>query len=125
MCVCVCLQVDHLFSVSSLNAVWSSVCGKTKPYDDPEFRELIQTIYDIMRSGSSIGLLSDLLPWLTKISPKLTGYVINKKRINFCAEFIRVNIELKRNIENLQLCDVTLLPLFLYCRKRFDYMKKL
>ena len=93
VCVCVCLQVDNLFNVSSLNAVWSSVCGKTKRYDDPKFQELIENIYDLMRSGGSHGFLSDQIPWLTKISPKLTGYDINKKRINFSREFIKVTIQ--------------------------------
>lgn len=75
-----------------MNIIWESISGVANSYGDSEFLEKVQAFQEILKCGTPIGFMSDIVPWITKLAPKLTKYDFIEKQVIIFKKYINVSI---------------------------------
>lgn len=86
------VQVAGLFSVPSINVLWSMIAGTRYAHDDADFKSLLYKLNNYFRSGSPAGNLETIFPILKKIAPGLCGHKKRMDATNDLMNFFRKTI---------------------------------
>lgn len=86
------VQVAGLFSVATINVLWSMIAGTRYAHDDPDFKSLLHKLDFLFRSGSASGNLAAIFPVLKKIAPGLCGHQKMMESFNELRNFFRKTI---------------------------------
>jgi methyl farnesoate epoxidase/farnesoate epoxidase len=67
-------QRNGFFGLSAINVLWAVLGGVRHSHNDGDFKELLQKITRLFRTGNPSGDIIDVLPFLRFLFPNLAGY---------------------------------------------------